>query len=60
MSLEKLMKCKYVEQLIILAWTIIGCVPISEFALLVCFPVLITISVVGINICAITAGIEKL
>ena len=51
---------KYVEQLIILAWTIIGCVPISEFALLVCFPVLITISVVGINICAITAGIEKL
>ena len=36
-----------------------GFVPISEFASLVCVPVGITNSAVGINICAITTGIKK-
>ena len=49
----------YVEQLFILASTVTGCVLISEFASLVCAPVGITGSAVGINICAIIAGIKK-
>ena len=36
-----------------------GCVSISAFASLVCVPVSITNSAVGIKICAITAGIKK-
>ena len=51
--------CKYlnyVEHLLILASTITRCVSISAFASLVCFPVGITSSAVGIKICAITAG----
>ena len=54
--------CKYlnyVEHLLILASTITGCVSISAFASLVCVPVGITSSAVGINICAIAAGIKK-
>ena len=35
------------------------CASISAFALLVWVPVSITSSAVGINICAITAGIKK-
>ena len=54
--------CKYlnyVEHLLILASTIVGYVSISAFASLVDIPVGITSSAVGINICAITAGIKK-
>ena len=54
--------CKYlnhVEHLLILASTIIGCISISAFASLVCVPVGIVSSAVGIIICAITAGIKK-
>ena len=54
--------CKYlnyVEHLFILASAIAGCVSISAFASLVCAPVGITSSAVGLNICAITAGIKK-
>ena len=36
-----------------------GCVFISKFASLVCVPVGITRSAVGINICAVTAGIKN-
>ena len=36
-----------------------GCFSISTFASLVCFPVGITSSSIGIKICVITAGIEK-
>ena len=49
----------YVKPLFILALTIAGCVSISAFASLVCVPIGITSSAVGINICAITAGIKK-
>ena len=54
--------CKYLhyfEQLLILVLTVTGCVSISLFASLVCVPVGITSSAVGIKICAITAKIKK-
>ena len=41
----------YVENLLILASTVTGCISISAFASLVCVPVGIMRSVVGINIC---------
>ena len=49
----------YVENLLILASTVTGCISISAFASLVCVPVCITSSALGIYICAITAGIKK-
>ena len=54
--------CKYlnyVEHLLILASTVTGCVSISAFASLVCVPVGVMSYVVGMKICAITAGIKK-
>ena len=54
--------CKYlnyVEHLLILLLTVTGCVSISTFASLVCVPVSITSSEVGIKLCAITARIKK-
>ena len=39
--------------------TITGCVYISDFAFLVCIPIEITSSVIGLNICVITIGIKK-
>ena len=48
--------CKYlnyVEHLFILVSTVTGCVSISAFASLVCVPVGITSSAVGIKNCAI-------
>ena len=53
--------CKYlsyVEHLLILVSILTGCVSISAFASVVCVPVGITSSVVGIKICTITAGIK--
>ena len=55
-------RCKYlnyVENLLILSSAVAGCVSVSAFASLVCVPVRITSSAVGINICTITAGIKK-
>ena len=59
-------KCKetckhlnYVERLLTLPSTITGCVLISAFASLVCIPVGIASSTVGIKICANTEGIKK-
>ena len=49
----------YVDHLLILVSTIAGCISISAFALLVCVPIGITSSAVGINVCAITVGIKK-
>ena len=49
----------YLENLLILASTVTDCVSISAFSSLVDIPVGITSSAVGINICAITAGIEN-
>ena len=54
--------CKYlnyVEHLIILVSTVTGCASISAFASLVAISAGITISVVGISICATTAGVKK-
>ena len=54
--------CKYlnyVEQLLILVSTVTGCVSISAFASLLCFPVGIKSSAVGIKICPIIAGIKN-
>ena len=49
----------YVENLLILSSTSTASVSISAFASLVWVPVGITSSVVGVKICAITAGIKK-
>ena len=49
----------YVQQLFILVSTVTGSVSTSAFASLVCVPLGITNSAVGINVCAITAGVEK-
>ena len=49
----------YVKHLLIIASTVSGCVSISAFTSLVCVPIGITSSAAGINICDITAGIEK-
>ena len=54
--------CKYlnyIEHLLILVSTVTGRISVSAFASLVCIPVGITSSSVGIKICAITAGIKK-
>ena len=45
--------------MLILVSTITGCVSISAFASLVCVPVAITNSAVGIKKCAINAGIKR-
>ena len=49
----------YFELFFILVSTGTGCVFIPTFASLVCVPVGITRSAVGINICAVTAGIKN-
>ena len=49
----------YIEHFLILASTITGCVSISAFASLVGIPIGITSSAIGLEICAITAGIKK-
>ena len=57
---KKTCKClNYVEDLLILASTVTGCVSVSAFALL--FPVVVGImsSAIGLKICAITAAIQK-
>ena len=54
--------CKYlnyVEHLLILVSTVTTCVSISAFASLICVPVGIKSSVIGLKICAITAGIKQ-
>ena len=54
--------CKYlnyIEHLLILASTVTCCVSVPAFALLVCFPVGSTSSLVRIKNCPIIAGIKK-
>ena len=54
--------CKYlsyVKHLLILVSTVTGCVSISAFVSLVCVPMGIASSAVGIKICAVTAGIKN-
>ena len=40
-------------------YTVIGCISISDFALLVFIPITITISAIGLKPCVITARIKK-
>ena len=47
------------KHLLVLVLTVTGCVSISAFASLVCIPVGITSSAVGIKICVVTVGIKK-
>ena len=49
----------YTEHFLILVSTITRCISISAFASLLGIPIGITSSVVGLNICVITAGIKK-
>ena len=49
----------YIEHLLILASTIIACISISALASLIAIPIGITSYVIGLKICAITAGIKK-
>ena len=57
---KKTCKClNYVGNLLILASAVTGCASVFAFASLVCVPVGITSSAVGITVCAITAGIKK-
>ena len=49
----------YIEHLLILIYTVIGCVSIPAFASLVDILIGITSSVVRQKICVITAGIKK-
>ena len=48
----------YIEHLLILTSTIIGCVSISAFRYLIDIPIEIMSSVIGLKVCAITAGIK--
>ena len=56
---KKFKYLNYVEHLLILVSTVTSCLTISAFASLVCVPVGITSSVVGIKICTIAAWIKN-
>ena len=57
---NKTCKClNYIENLLIVASTLSDSASISAFASLVVIPVSITSSLVGIEICTITAGVKK-
>ena len=49
----------YIENFLILASTITGCISISAFVSLIGIPIGITSSAIGLKICAVTAGIKK-
>ena len=53
------MYLNYLEHLLILASRITSCVSMPAFASLVCVPIDIMSSEVGLKTCAITAGIKK-
>ena len=48
-----------IEYCLVLASAVTGCNSISVFASLLGIPIGITISAIGLDICAITAGINK-
>ena len=50
---------KYIEHLLILAFTVTGCISISAFASLVGITIAITSSEIGLKICIITAAVKK-
>ena len=49
----------YIEHILFLDSTITGCISISAFASLICIPIWITSSAIGLNICVIAAGFKK-
>ena len=49
----------YIEHLLILIYTVTGCISISSFDFLVDIPIEITSSAIGLKIYVITAGIKK-
>ena len=49
----------YVEHILILVSTVIGCVSIAAFGSLLGIPIRITSSAIGLKVCATTVGIEK-
>ena len=49
----------YIEQFLILASAITGCISISAFASLLRIPIGITSYTIRLKICAITSGIKK-
>ena len=49
----------YIENFLILASTINGCISVSALASLIGIPTGITSSAIGLIICAITAGIKN-
>ena len=49
----------YIEHSLIVISTITGCVSISAFASLVCIPIGIMSSAIGLKMCAIAAGIKR-
>ena len=48
----------YIEDVLILASTITGCISISAFTSLVGIPIRITSSAIGLKVCATAAGIK--
>ena len=48
----------YIEHFLILASIITGCISISAFASLLSIPIEITISAIGLQICAIAEGLK--
>ena len=48
----------YIEHFLILASRLTGCISVSAFASLLGITIGITISAIGLKICAITAGIK--
>ena len=48
-----------IDHLLIVFFTITGCVSISTFAFLVGIPIVITSSAIGLKNCALTPGIKK-
>ena len=49
----------YVEHLVILASNVSTCLSVSAFASLVCVPVGITVSAVGLKFCSIAIALKK-
>ena len=49
----------YIENFLVLASAITGCISISAFSSLIGIPIGITISAIGLQICAIAGRIKK-
>ena len=49
----------YIAHFLILASAVTGCISVSVFASLLCIPIGITSSEVGLKLCAVTEGIKN-